>query len=87
MRVELKRVSDDVVGMVSNTGPGIAPTNQERIFERFFREDSSRNRAADGFGLGLSLAFEILRAHGGNLWLERSDLEETVFRFRLPMVE
>lgn len=68
---------------IANSGPGIALRNKDKIFQRFFREDSSRSRQKDGFGLGLSLAQEIVRAHGGALHLEKSDLEKTVFHLRL----
>ncbi len=74
----------EVVCSIGNTGPGIAPRNIGKIFQRFFREDSSRSRRQDGFGLGLSLALEIIRTHRGSLHLEKSDYEETVFTMRLP---
>ncbi|MGC4016296.1 MAG: ATP-binding protein [Luteolibacter sp.] len=53
---------------VSNTGPGIPDEEREKIFERFYRTDAARVRA--GYGLGLSLCREIVRAHGGDIRLE-----------------
>jgi two-component system phosphate regulon sensor histidine kinase PhoR len=57
-----------VVLSVWDTGPGIAPAELERVFERFFRGD--RARGTPGTGLGLAIARHILRAHGGKIWAE-----------------
>lgn len=67
---------------IANTGPGIAPEHQARLFERFFRADNSA--AAPGHGLGLSLSRELARAHGGDLTLSASNAEWTAFRLTLP---
>ncbi len=64
---------------VSNTGPGIAAADRGRVFDRFYRVDTSRSREHGGVGLGLSLSREIARAHGGDLELERSGPTETTF--------
>lgn len=68
--VQLRRKAGKVLLSIANTGPGIPPEDRERVFERFYRVDKSRNRRVDGLGLGLSLAREIVRAHGGELVLE-----------------
>jgi two-component system phosphate regulon sensor histidine kinase PhoR len=52
---------------VSDTGPGISAADLEHIFERFYRADTSRARDTGGFGLGLSIARELLEAMGGSL--------------------
>jgi two-component system, OmpR family, heavy metal sensor histidine kinase CusS len=70
--------------MVINSGPGIPPADQPRLFERFFRADSSRSRSIDGVGLGLSLSREIARAHHGNLELVESQPGRTCFVLSLP---
>ncbi len=57
-----------VVLSVWDNGPGIAPADLERIFERFYRGD--RARGTPGTGLGLAIARHILRAHGGRIWAE-----------------
>jgi signal transduction histidine kinase len=84
VKVSFSKIGSEIVGRISNTGPGISARNIDRVFDRFFREDVSRNRGNDGFGLGLPLAREIVRAHGGDIILERSDDEETVFVCRVP---
>ncbi len=52
---------------VSDDGPGVPPSDRERIFERFVRLDESRARHQGGAGLGLAIARQIVRAHGGDL--------------------
>ena len=55
---------------ISNTGVPISEKDREKIFDRFYRVDPSRSKAIHGFGLGLSLAREIVHAHGGDLSLD-----------------
>ncbi|HEU6449608.1 MAG TPA: ATP-binding protein [Verrucomicrobiae bacterium] len=52
---------------IENTGVGVAPEFQARVFERFFRGDTSHNKSIDGCGLGLSIAQWIVMAHGGEI--------------------
>jgi signal transduction histidine kinase len=52
---------------VSDTGPGIAADDAEKIFDRFYRTDASRSRATGGFGLGLAIAREMVQAMGGRI--------------------
>jgi two-component system phosphate regulon sensor histidine kinase PhoR len=59
---------EHVVVSVSDEGPGIAPTDLGRIFERFFRADQARG--TPGTGLGLAITRHILQAHGGDAWAE-----------------
>src|SRR5690606_31799966 len=63
--VHLERRDDRAVVTVSDTGPGIAEEDQPRIFERFYKADKSRHRAAGGSGLGLSIAKKIVEIHRG----------------------
>lgn len=69
---------------VSNTGPDIPTAEHGLIFERFYRADKSHGRSIEGSGLGLSLAREIARAHGGELALTSSTGGRTTFSLRLP---
>ena len=84
VEVTLARDGEDALVRVTNTGPEIASADRERIFDRFYRADSARSRHAGGVGLGLSLAREIARAHGGDLVLEESGdgLNRFVLRLR-----
>jgi signal transduction histidine kinase len=73
---------------VVDHGPGIAPDDAERIFERFFRGDAARTRTVDsltdGAGLGLAIARRIAVAHGGRLVLSSSSPGYTEFSLTLP---
>ena len=55
---------------VRDAGPGIPPQELERVFEPFYRVESSRNRDSGGTGLGLTIARDIAQAHGGSLTLQ-----------------
>jgi len=69
---------------VSDTGPGIAPADQRRIFERFYRADSARGRGTGGTGLGLAIAAWIARAHRGRISVQSEPGNGATFRVRLP---
>ena len=69
---------------VSDTGPGIAPDDLSRIFDRFYRADPSRARATGGSGLGLTIARRLVEAHGGTIEAESTPGEGSRFTVRLP---
>lgn len=64
---------------IGNASHGIAEADRELLFDRFYRADPARSRHVEGSGLGLSLAREIARAHGGDLILEDGSTSQTVF--------
>lgn len=67
---------------IENTGETIAPQHLPRLFDRFYRADPSRQRLADGAGLGLAITRSIMRAHGGDVSVRSAD-GLTVFELRL----
>ncbi len=69
---------------ITNASENLTADQRAQLFERFYRVDPARNRAVEGSGLGLSLAREIARAHGGELHLEDSAPGETRFCLTLP---
>ncbi len=75
---------DRVVLRVADEGPGMAPEDAARVFERFYRADASRSRVAGGTGLGLSIVAALVAAHGGDVWLETAPGRGAVFTVRLP---
>jgi two-component system phosphate regulon sensor histidine kinase PhoR len=82
-----RREDTKYVLSVSDSGPGIPPDLQPRIFERFFRVDKARSRAENdggGAGLGLSIARWIVEAHHGTLELSRSSATGSTFVAFLP---
>jgi signal transduction histidine kinase len=82
--VTLARNGASVVVSVADTGPGIDDEALERIFDRFFRADVSRNRAVPGTGLGLAIVRSIARIHGGSVVAARRSGGGTVFNVALP---
>jgi two-component system OmpR family sensor kinase len=71
---------------VSDQGPGLAPQDAQRAFERFYRADSSRTRPhRGGSGLGLSIVAALTAAHGGVAELDTAPGAGAVFRIRLPL--
>jgi two-component system OmpR family sensor kinase len=76
--------SGEVHLSVRDTGPGLAPEDAARIFERFFRADSSRTRAAGGTGLGLSIVAALVAAHGGQVGVDTALGAGATFWVRLP---
>jgi signal transduction histidine kinase len=70
---------------VADTGPGISPSDQERIFEAFQQVDSSLTRKKGGTGLGLSIARRIVELHGGRLWVESVPGKGSTFSFTVPV--
>lgn len=69
---------------VSDTGGGIAADEVPHLFERFYRGSDRRNGARKGYGLGLAITREIVRAHGGEIWATSEVGRGTTFVFTLP---
>ena len=69
---------------VSDTGPGIAPEHLPRLFDRFYRADTSRSRSTGGAGLGLTIARRLVEGHGGSIWAESVVGRGSRFVIRLP---
>lgn len=81
----LKRGDDKAVLEVTDTGPGIAVEEQERIFDRFYRGDRARSRG--GTGLGLALTRSIILVHGGQIAVDSILGKGSCFRVTLPLTE
>ena len=77
---------DRAVVEVADNGPGIAEADRARIFERFYRADSSRTRASGGSGLGLSIVAGLVRAHGGTVEATETPGGGATFRVHLPLL-
>lgn len=80
-----RRSPDAVVVSVSDTGIGIEPGEQSRVFERFFRGDHPIVRQHPGRGLSLSIAKSLVELHGGRIWVESEPGKGATFRFTLPL--
>ena len=83
----LEREGNALVVRIQDDGPGIAPEVRDRLFERFARGDSSRERRTGSTGLGMSIALAIVQSHGGSIAVDSSIAPEdhgTTFTVRLP---
>jgi signal transduction histidine kinase len=82
--LRLSMENEHIVMEVADTGTGISPEIQTRIFERFFREDDARSER--GFGLGLPIAQKVLERHGGFISVESKPGVGSTFRLHIPVV-
>jgi two-component system, OmpR family, sensor kinase len=77
---------DDAVLEVADKGPGMSQEDASRVFERFYRTDSSRARTSGGTGLGLSIVDSLVQAHGGVVTVTTAPGEGCCFRVMLPRI-
>jgi two-component system sensor histidine kinase KdpD len=82
VRVCAKVLGDSVVTWVEDMGPGVADDEKQRVFDKFYRGAASAS-VPSGTGLGLAIAREIVRSHGGRLWVE--DVEPQGARFAVAV--
>ncbi len=81
----LRRGQVDIA--VADKGIGIAPKDQKRVFERFFRADPARSRATGGTGLGLAIVKHVAANHGGSIRLSSREGVGSTFTLRLPLAD
>jgi len=80
--VDGNRISFDV----TDTGIGIAPDEQEKVFEKFYRAANGRSACVTGSGLGLALAREVTRLHGGDITVQSELNKGSTFTLALPLM-
>lgn len=83
--VSVRRFKERIEIAIDDDGPGIAPEFREAVFRPFYRLDSSRNPQTGGVGLGLTIARDVMRSHGGDLVLDRAPLGGLRALIRLPL--
>jgi len=86
VRAALAAQNGSISLTVANTGPGIAPEDLPRVFERFYRADQARTDSTGHAGLGLAIARAIVEAHGGTIEASSAPGTLTAFVVRLPVV-
>ncbi|MDF7659496.1 two-component system sensor histidine kinase BaeS [Erwiniaceae bacterium L1_54_6] len=86
VRLTMKNTGDNWQLCFADSAPGVDPAHQAQLFERFFRAESSRNRASGGSGLGLAICKNIAEAHGGSISADLSDLGGLQITLNLPYV-
>jgi two-component system OmpR family sensor kinase len=84
IRLAARGTTDGAELDVADTGPGLAPADAARVFDRFYRGDQSRARTTGGSGLGLAIARSIVDAHEGTIALITAPGRGCTFRVRLP---
>jgi two-component system phosphate regulon sensor histidine kinase PhoR len=85
LAVRARADEGEAVIEVEDSGIGIEPRDQQRIFERFYRVDKARSRELGGTGLGLSIVKHIVLAHDGEVSVESLPGRGSTFRVRLPL--
>lgn len=89
IKVSAKALSEDgaseLLFMVSDTGPGIAPQDQEKVFQPFSQLDGSPALRSGGSGLGLSICRHLVELHGGRIWVESELGKGSTFYFTFPL--
>jgi signal transduction histidine kinase len=81
--VATARVNGEVKVSVTDTGPGIAPEDHERLFDEFQQTDAGIEQR-EGTGLGLALSKRLVELHGGRIWVESELGMGSTFVFTLP---
>ena len=83
VKVTLEQQESNVLIHVANPGDTIPPQHLDKLFDRFYRVDPSRQRHSEGAGLGLAIARSVVNAHGGDIRVSSAD-GMTCFTVRLP---
>src|SRR5262249_9328586 len=85
IKVEASLGDSAVIISVTDTGIGIAPQDQEAIFEEFRQASGNYARKREGTGLGLTLTRKFVELHGGKIWVESELGKGSIFTFTLPI--
>ncbi len=84
--VQLRKREGDIILEIADRGPGIPKSERDKVFDPFYRLESSRSRETGGTGLGLSVAQSIVRSHGGEITLDERTGGGLLARVTLPVV-
>ena len=85
IKVTQQKVKRSVLIFVEDDGPGIPSTEYENVFKPFYKVDKSRNQTKSSVGLGLSITSDIIRSHGGNIELGKSEMGGLKIKIFLPV--
>jgi len=85
VKILTKNIPNNVVVMVDDDGPGIPENEYQNVMKPFYRIDKSRGQNKSGVGLGLSIANDIIRSHGGDISLDKSPLSGLRVKISLPL--
>ena len=85
INIELSKKKENILIIVEDNGPGIPENEYENVFKPFYKIDQSRGGSKSSVGLGLSIASDIIQSHGGNILLDKSDLNGLKVKIFLPL--
>lgn len=83
--ISLETVQDGAFVRIQDAGIGIPKERQDRLFERFYRVDTSKQNDVPGLGLGLYIAHEIIKHHGGEIMVSSEEGKGSIFSVSLPL--
>ena len=85
VNIDLSKKTTNIFIKIEDDGPGIPENEFENVFKPFYKIDKGRAEAKSSVGLGLSIASDIIRSHGGNIKLEKSSLNCLAVKIFLPV--
>tara|TARA_Y100001970_G_scaffold193801_1_gene235546 strand:- start:2745 stop:4064 length:1320 start_codon:yes stop_codon:yes gene_type:complete len=85
IKVKQQKIKRSVLIFIEDDGPGIPSSEHENVFKPFYKVDKSRNQTKSSVGLGLSIASDIIRSHGGDIELGKSEMGGLKIRIFLPV--
>ena len=85
IKVTQQKIKRSILIFVEDDGPGIPSSEYENVFKPFYKVDKSRNQTKSSVGLGLSIASDIVRSHGGNIELGKSEMGGLKIKIVLPV--
>ena len=85
INIKLSNKNNSLLITIDDNGPGIPKEEYENVFKPFYKIDKSRNASKSSVGLGLSIASDIIKSHGGNILLEKSPLNGLRVKVFLPV--
>ena len=85
IEVKVEKLKKNILIFVEDDGPGIPKSEYENVFKPFYKIDKGRGETKSSVGLGLSISFDIVRSHGGNIELGRSNLGGLKTKVFLPI--
>ena len=84
IRIKQQKMKKNILIFIEDDGPGIDPSEYDNVFKPFYKVDKSRNQRKSSVGLGLSIALDIIRSHGGNIELGKSEMGGLKIKLFLP---
>ena len=85
INLQLSKKNNDILITIDDDGPGIPETEYENVFKPFYKIDKGRGESKSSVGLGLSIASDTIKSHGGNILLEKSNLNGLRVKVILPL--